>query len=82
MSVAAMLGLKGSQRIVFEELQRILAEGKRPSIMNLSMRTNYHNFTVWRALSDLRESGLIEVEQEARGAPATYSIKQKDGGHR
>jgi hypothetical protein len=71
MNIAATRGLKGSQRIIFEELARVLEEGEQLSVMTLSFRTNYNTKTVWQALVDLRESGLIDVEQEARGAPGT-----------
>lgn len=72
--LAAILGLKGSQRLIFEEVQRLLELDQQPSVMKLSMLTNYHYVTVWRALCDLREIGLLNVDQAKRGAPATYSI--------
>jgi len=72
--LAAILGLKGSQRLIFEEVQRLLEMGQRVSVMKLSLLTNYHYVTVWRALCELREIGLLNVDQAKRGAPATYSI--------
>lgn len=72
--LAAILGLKGSQRIVFEEVQRLLEMGERVSVMKISMLTNYHYVTVWRTLCTLRQLGLVNVEQRKRGAPAQYAI--------
>jgi hypothetical protein len=72
--VAAMLGLKGSQRIVFEEVQRLLEMEEKVSVMKVSFLTNYHYVTVWRALCELREIGLLNVEQPKRGTSAEYSI--------
>ena len=72
--VAAILGLKGSQRIVFEEVQRLLEMGEKVSVMKISLLTNYHYVTAWRALCDLRRLGLLVVDQAKRGAPAQYAI--------
>jgi hypothetical protein len=72
--LSAILGLKGSQRIVLDELNQILQRGGDASVMKLSVLTNYHYYTVWRALRDLREIGLIAIAHPKNGAPAQYSI--------
>jgi len=72
--VAAMLGLKGSQRIVFEEVARLLEMEEDVSVMKVSVLTNYHYVTVWRTLCNLRQLGLLKLKQPKRGAPAEYSI--------
>ena len=72
--IAAILGLKGSQRIVFEEVQRLLEMGEKVSVMKVSLLTNYHYVTVWRSLCDLRRLGLLNVDQPKRGASAQYAI--------
>ena len=72
--IAAILGLKGSQRIVFEEVQKLLEMGERISVMKVSLLTNYHYVTVWRTFCSLRQIGLLDVYQPERGAPAQYAI--------
>ena len=72
--VAAILGLKGSQRIIFEEVQQLLKMGEKVSVMKVSLLTNYHYVTVWRAFRALRCLGLLAMDQAKRGAPAQYAI--------
>jgi predicted transcriptional regulator len=72
-----MFGLKGAKRIVFDELRQMLDAGEDVSVMNLSYRTNYHHVTVCNTLQDLRSMGLVEMEQETRGAPAEYKITEE-----
>jgi len=72
--VAAMLGLKGSQRIIYEEVQRLLEMGAKVSVMKVSLLTNYHYTTVWRTLCDLRSLGLLVMDQPKSGAPAQYAL--------
>jgi len=73
--VSAIVGLTGSTRIVFDELAQLIRMGESASIMKLALLTNYHYFTVWRALRHLRDIGLIEVTRPRNGAaPAKYVI--------
>jgi len=74
LDIAAIMGLKGSQRIVFEEVQRLLDMGEKVSVMKVSLLTNYHYMTVWRAFRGLRRLGLLNMTQTKRGAPAQYAI--------
>ncbi len=66
--------LKGSQRIVYEEIKRMLADHHNPSVTALSEQTGYHFVTIWRALTVLRERGLLKINQAKRGTKADYII--------
>jgi predicted transcriptional regulator len=72
-----IFGLKGAQRIVFDELRGLLDADEDISVMILANRTNYHHVTVCKTLQDLREMGLVEMRQPKRGAPADYSITEE-----
>lgn len=69
-----MVGLKGSQRIIFEELRRLLAADKPVSQSILADRTNYHPVTVARALSKLQEYGIVTVKRTRPGCRSEYCI--------
>ena len=66
--------LRGSQRIVLQDLGEMLAEGEQPSISTLADRTMYDESTVARALRDLRSAHIVSMEQPCRGARARYEI--------
>lgn len=69
-----LVGLKGSQRIVFEELRRLLDDNAKVSQAILADRTNYHPVTVARALSKLQEYGIVTVKQTRPGCRSEYCI--------
>jgi biotin operon repressor len=66
--------LKGAQRIVYEEIARMLANNNNPSITSLAEQTGYSEPTVWKSLAKLRKEGLIEMYQPKKGMPAQYRI--------
>jgi hypothetical protein len=74
---AEALPLKGAQRIVFEELERMLAARQAASIFSISERTGYCTYTVCKALQQLRTLGLIEMDQPRIGMRAEYRIIRK-----
>ncbi len=69
--------LKGSRKDVYQKLREILSAGRRPSIMGISHCTGWSIATVQRALSDLREWGMIDYHQEFPGQPADYRILEE-----
>lgn len=70
--------LKGSNRIVLQELHEMIADDQSPSISSLADRSAYTERTVQRALGRLREQGIIEMAQVCRGAGAIYTICDED----
>ena len=46
------------------------------SVMLLADRTNTCPTTVWTALQDLQEQGLVRVEQQCPGLQADYEITE------
>jgi DNA-binding transcriptional regulator YhcF (GntR family) len=72
-------GLKGSSRIVFEDLCRLLARGEQPSVTRLADESGYCRETVRVALCELRDQGLVEIRQaNGRGSRAEYRITEGD----
>lgn len=67
-------GLKGSHRIIFEDLCRLIDNGDRISIRRLADESGYSAKTVWRSLIRLHEQGLVEIIHPYRGARAEYRI--------
>jgi DNA-binding MarR family transcriptional regulator len=53
-------GLKNSQRVIYNEICRLLAEGKAATYTALQDATGYSRPTVWRAISALEGCGYIE----------------------
>jgi len=70
--------LKGSQRIVYEELQKMLESGEQPSISRLADRVPYCERTVRYALADLRDLGIVSMRQPGPGYPAEYQIHEEE----
>ncbi len=68
-------GLKGAQRIIYEDLCRLLARSEPISISRLADESGYTIKTVQATLLDLREQGLIEIRHGRRGARAEYRLK-------
>ncbi len=66
--------LKGAQRIVYEEIRRMLSNNNNPSITSLAEQTGYSEPTVWKSLAYLRKIGVIEMYQPKKGMPAKYRI--------
>lgn len=67
-------GLKGAPRIVFEDLCRLSAYGGQISITELAMETGYSRNCVASALNELKDRGIIEMEQDQVGMQAEYQI--------
>lgn len=67
-------GLKGAQRIVYDELRAMLRECCVPTISTLSERSNYHPITVLRALVALEEYGLIRITRPRPGCHSQYEV--------
>jgi Mn-dependent DtxR family transcriptional regulator len=72
--IVAMIGLTGSQRIILEEIGRLIDEDQSVSLMKLSLLTNYHLRTVQRSVCRLRQLGLVTMVQPRHGARADYRI--------
>ncbi len=68
-------GLKGAQRIIYEDLCRLLARSEPVSISRLADESGYTEKTVQATLLDLRKQGLIEIRHAKRGARAEYCLK-------
>lgn len=69
-----MLLLKGSTKIVFDELNRALEDGEQPSIEDLADMTSYHESTVKTAIRNLVNLGLIATDRPGRGHKYTYQV--------
>ncbi len=67
-------GLKGSDRIVFDDICRLLASGEPVSIARLADASGYSESTIKRAVKRLRTCGMIEVHHQ-RGMNAEYRIR-------
>jgi len=70
-----MMGLKGAQRIVFDELREMLDQGEPVSIMRLAERSSYHPVTVSRALACLESFGLVHIHRTRPGRRSEYAIE-------
>jgi len=70
-------GLKGAQRIVYDELRAMLHERSAPTIDALSERSNYHPVTVIRALLALEECGLVHITRARPGCRSRYELTQE-----
>jgi DNA-binding MarR family transcriptional regulator len=68
--------LKGSQRIVFDELRLMLDHGEPISIMRLANRSLYHPITVSRALSQLESCGLVYIRRAGKGRRCQYAVAE------
>jgi hypothetical protein len=79
---ATVLGLKGSQRIVLEELRPSLERGDDISVSLLANGTNYCPITVWTALQDLwnRRRGCESFSP--RRSPGSVSPETLGSTHR
>lgn len=66
--------LKGARRIIFEELQRALAQGEEPSITDLADVTCYSETTVKAVIGDLVRYGVIKATRPGRGCKYSYQI--------
>ncbi len=66
--------LRGSRRIVFEELRKALERGEKPSITDLANLTWYSEITVKLAIQDLVQMGYITAYRAKRGQKYTYQI--------
>lgn len=71
-------GLKGTQRIVFEDLARLLLSGEQVSVMRLADESGYTCNAVHSALKQLKNAGLIEMCCSTNGARAEYKITGGD----
>lgn len=71
-----MDGLKGAQRIVYDELRAMLRERSHISIHTLSERSNYHPVTVWRALVALEDYGLVRIARTRPGCRSRYEVEE------
>jgi len=60
-----LFGLKGSQRIVMEQLLDLQASGGHVSMSALARRTGYHVRTVSRAIRVLKQAELIDRREDA-----------------
>lgn len=69
--------LRGSRKDVYEKLRQILDDGRQPSIAAISHCTGWSQPTVQRALSELREWGVIHYDQDTPGRPARYEILEE-----
>lgn len=67
-------GLRGNRRIVFDELQRLIAENAKISYAVIADRANCDPSTVRRALYDLQEWGLVSTRYRRRGCRLEYSV--------
>ncbi len=70
-----LTGLKGAQRIVFEELRAMLMANEPVSIMRLSARSMYHPYTVSMALRSLQEWGMVRVTPTRPGCRNHYTLE-------
>jgi DNA-binding transcriptional regulator PaaX len=68
-------GLKGADRIVLEDLCRLLAAGETVSITRLADESGYSDFAIKKALKRLREYGYIEMEH-SNGCRAEYRVEE------
>jgi hypothetical protein len=78
-AVATVLGLKGAQRIVLEELGRSLRQGDDVSVMLLANRTNYCTTRVWTALQDLQELDQTSDRSRLGGPRKTPFSRRRIG---
>lgn len=72
-----MLGLKGAQRIVFEELKAMLQAGEPVSIMRLSERSMYHPYTVHTTLRNLASWGMVKITPTRPGCRHQYALGEE-----
>jgi predicted transcriptional regulator len=72
-----MDGLKGAQRIVFDELVRTIENHEQPSISFLAQRTLYTEQTVRCALVKLHDMGIIRYQSYGRGKRAIYEVLEE-----
>jgi biotin operon repressor len=68
-------GLKGADRIVLEDLCRLLVAGETVSVSRLADESGYSDFAVKGALKRLREVGYIEMDHR-NGCRAEYRVEE------
>ena len=71
--------LKGSTRIIYEELMDMVLKKQQASVMALAERTAYSSVTVCNALQKLKAMGMIRMYQKKRGCAARYEIVELSG---
>ncbi len=71
-------GLKGATRIIYEDLNRLLAVDEPVSVSRLASESGYSRSTVMDALRGLRDIELIEMEHK-NGSRAEYHIVEVEG---
>lgn len=72
-----MDGLKGAQKIVFDELAKMISAREKPSISCLAQRTLYTEQTVRCALVKLHDMGIIRYQSYGRGKRAVYEVLEE-----
>jgi len=65
-------GLKGAPRIIYEDMARLLLTGQPVTMTCLASETGYSIRTVFNAVDELRERGL--VQQRINGNQAEYML--------
>lgn len=70
-------GLKGASRIIYEDLNRLLAIREPVSVARLAAESGYSRTTVIGALRELRDDDWIEMEHQ-NGTRADYRIVEED----
>lgn len=70
--------LKGSNLIVLNTMQEMLARGERVSVRRVAARVAYSEMTVLRAMQALRALGLVSMQQCGSGHSARYCLRLRE----
>lgn len=77
MTIGKRLGLTGAQRIILDEIQSRRASSQDVSVRILADATHYSKRTVVRTINELRELGVLEIEQPCNGSAADYVLQEE-----